>query len=106
MFDVGDLKSTDFRQLSTKGREWLSGSCNNTCIFYVLTSVSKSEIGFKKHDILRFFWVVAHVFSNTDVRDVALGVASDESPMVLVDFYQKCTNVIKREVVTMKKSYR
>ena len=62
MFDVGDLPVLTFGNWVLKA-EWLNCLWNYMYVF--LTFFLRFFQNPKKHDFLRFFWVVAHVFPNS-----------------------------------------
>jgi len=65
MFDVGDLPVglLTFGNCVLKA-EWLSGLWNYTYVFYVFLRFFQNPNTW----LFTFFWVVAHVFSNTGLR--------------------------------------
>ena len=75
MFDVGDLPVglLTFGNWVLKA-EWLSGLWKYMYVFLrFLTFFFQNP---KKHDFLRFFWVVAHVFPNSVAKEVTISPVS------------------------------
>ena len=70
MFDVGDLPVLTFGNWVLKA-EWLSGLWNYMYVFYVFyVFFSKS----KENMTFYVFWVVAHVFPNSDFNCISFAI--------------------------------